>query len=1705
VCISSHTQGEETINVHFDWRRGIGGMPVSFRRAVEVEMAENNQADPVIGSPLPGNYWVRGLTGTTKWDTVSAGNNISWAFATTAAHGTYASANANLLTSGTATGTYNPLSDTGGDLELKQAVRAAVDSIEAVADVNFNEFTSTASFDTVDIKVMGFDNLNALGWGTFPGTDAMPGGGGEFEGFTLLATTGSGMTTDPLLGAGSNRQSTSLHEFLHTIGLGHPHDTGHGSTSWTTSNNTGAGEDDLDNRRYTTMSYERGGLNQNTQNRSYGSDVTPMALDVAALHHLYGSRANHTGNTVYTLTDPETAALDADGNDGNVSIGRAFYSIWDTGGTDQISYSGSNHALINLNEATLTGTDSAQLTAWIDDVEGTSAYAGLSQELKDDISDASYHAGGFFSRVYYDNGAAALGGYSIANGLYAEAAHRNGAVIENATGSNQSDIIIGNEQANTLLSSGGDDVVHGSAGDDTIKGGGGNDTLFGGDDDDTVVGDSGSDTINGGNGDDQLSGGADTDYLRGGSGDDSMDGGSGDDWIYWGSGTDEHDGGSGSDTISGDGTNFGSGATFDMQAGTYDNGASFTEQWVNFENYNNVLSASGSEQVLGTNDANTISTGGGNNTIDGRGGDDTLKGGGGADTIQGGTGTDDIEGGAGDDVIRGGSGVDNVDGGDGNDTIYFTSGHFRDNVDGGDGIDTLDATAQTNSGQVVNFLTGEMNGYGGDLDVANIEIYRDGSGSNEIHNRSVAGMEIYGGGGDDVIHAGNSSFETLDGGTGVDTLDTTLFNGTYTVNLATGATNFSPESFTNFENIVTGNGADTVTGTTGANIMRTNGGNDTLNGDAGDDILEGGSGGDALNGGAGEDTADYSGSSAGVNVDVTTGTASGGHAAGDSFSSIENLIGSAHNDVLRVANDVDAGAGNDRVIMGDAGIDGDVYQGGTGTDTFDASVYSWGTEVTIDLAGGSWSYFAGSEAVLGFDNIEGADGVGEILIGTAAANVINANGGDDTVDGGAGDDTLQGGSGDDTLQGGSGGDALNGGTGFDTAVYSGSAAAVTVSLQTGTAIGGDAAGDTLSSIEGLFGSAFGDYLKGDGGANRLEGDAGDDLVEGGAGADALVGGSGNDTAKYAGSAAAVTISLLTGNAVGGDAAGDSFSSIENLFGSSFADHLKGNAGANVLTGGSGADILDGWTGIDTADYGGSSSAVTISLQSGFTSGGHAAGDTLYGIENLNGSLFDDFLKGDAGANRLDGGAGDDILEGEAGADELVGGTGMDTARYVGSDAAVTISLETGNTAGGAAAGDTLSSIESLLGSAFDDYLKGDSGANTLDGYAGDDLLEGGAGADVLIGGSGIDTAHYAASSAAVTVSLLTGNAVGGDAAGDSFSSIENLIGSNFSDHLKGNAGDNVLAGGVGADILNGWTGNDTADYSGSAAAVTVSLLTGNAAGGDAAGDTLSSIEGLIGSGFDDYLTGDAGANTLDGYAGDNVLEGGAGGDVLIGGSGIDTAHYAASSAAVTISLLTGNAVGGDAAGDSFSSIENLIGSNFSDHLKGDGGNNVLAGGAGGDILDGWTGSDTADYSASSAGVTVSLLTGNAVGGDAAGDTLLSIENLIGSSQSDYLKGDNGDNVLVGGAGGDTLEGLTGNDRFVFYDGSGNDTVLDFVAGAGTDDVLDFSGNSFLNSFADFLANSSQAGADTVIDVGGLDQLTLAGVSRASMHVDDFVF
>jgi serralysin len=330
----------------------------------------------------------------------------------------------------------------------------------------------------------------------------------------------------------------------------------------------------------------------------------------------------------------------------------------------------------------------------------------------------------------------------------------------------------------------------------------------------------------------------------------------------------------------------------------------------------------------------------------------------------------------------------------------------------------------------------------------------------------------------------------------------------------------------------------------------------------------------------------------------------------------------------------------------------------------------------------------------------------DVLNGTDVQDIVAGFDGDDVLRGNGGDDFLIGGNDNDVLIGGEGADLLDGGAGEDTASYRDATGGVQAHLGEGQGIWGEAKGDVFVNIENLEGSDFRDMFWGDDNANELSGRGGDDFLSGeggddhilggdgedfmrgGAGADHLEGGEGKDGADYSDSNEGVWVDLSVGKGAHGSAQGDTLEGIEDLYGSNFDDTLTGDEGSNyirggkgddllkggggddhlvgdenndTLVGGAGADFLVGGDGLgDTASYSGSNAGVVVSLKNHSGQGGHAEGDTLYGIENISGSSFADALEGDDGANALYGMDGNDVLKGGGGADTLIGGMGRDT-------------------------------------------------------------------------------------------------------------------------------------------------------------------------------------------------------------------------------------------------------------------------------------------------------------------------------------------------------------------------------------------------------------------------------------------------------------
>ena len=1120
---------------------------------------------------------------------------------------------------------------------------------------------------------------------------------------------------------------------------------------------------------------------------------------------------------------------------------------------------------------------------------------------------------------------------------------------------------------------------------------------------------------------------------------------------------------------------------------------------------------------LGTNSTVTVNITGtsGNETITGTGGDDTINGRGGVDVIHAGAGNDAI--------------------------VLDTQLGFGSVLDGGDGFDTLVLGPPAGSPGLFGQNQVVYSPYF-PTTLTSIEAITFLSGPNDFVGAIIVEQQ-----------RAASGLNTLIGGAGRDVLYDVVFTpDTYTM------PNFTLVNWTsNIGDIH----SDIVT----LVVSPQSGGDYVLNardGLASTQSLIGGSGNDILNGSSGSDFLDGRG---GVNQLYGNG--------GNDALLIQNTrpFGGALTTYTYAGSLFDGGAGTDAIEVGGR-VD---FQGtlvsieriffdpaftatAPGQSSFDPARLILTRDQTTGLATNLSLFGNGTLEVNLSAGQSFSASAYTVDAGYTVGLILNGSTGNETIIGSVTSDRITGGDGDDLIEGRGSNDTIDGGNGIDTASYVNASGAVIVDLGGGTASGADG-NDTLVSIENITGSAFNDTLYGNSSANTIDGGAGDDGLYGFGGNDALLGGNGNDflrggngddtinggagfdRAGYYQTDAALggaTVDLrIVGPQNTGSLGWDTLIDIENVSGTPFADTLTGDAGDNwlwgssswigavqsatnndVIDGGGGNDliqvgfgnhILTGGSGSDTLLYsenGGPEVGVTVSLalQGGAQTTG-AGSWTLSGFENLSGGTGNDQLTGDGNANVLAGGDGNDLLVGGGGNDSLYG------------DGIYSI---TGPGSG---------SIRLL------------TDANIANGaVGGNDTLEGGLGDDLINGGVGSDTASYANASGAVIVDLGGGTASGADG-NDTLVSIENITGSAFNDTLSGNAvdsvlnggaghdflsgnagndvlaggtGDDVLFGGAGDDLLDGGTGFDRVAYSDAAAGVTVNLnlqgVAQNTGGGGI--DTLSGIENvsgtqfndtLIGDGFGNWLWGGTGNDNISAGAGDDLVEVGAGSHTLNGGTGIDTlslwGHATDITAAgVTFSLALQGAAQNTLQGMmNATGFENVSGSRYNDTLTGDAGANILLGDTGNDTLNGGDGNDTLygdgrisvdDHGTGFSGP-ITLF----------GDVMRDQNLGTGADGNDILNGGKGDDTLYGGRGNDIMSGGPGADRFIIEAQSGADRITDF---AHVDRVV-FDAFAGPHAFKDLILTA--VGKDVMITWGTGDSLVIEGYRPRDLTAADFTF
>ncbi|PVE24436.1 hypothetical protein DC522_10090 [Microvirga sp. KLBC 81] len=470
-----------------------------------------------------------------------------------------------------------------------------------------------------------------------------------------------------------------------------------------------------------------------------------------------------------------------------------------------------------------------------------------------------------------------------------------------------------------------------------------------------------------------------------------------------------------------------------------------------------------------------------------------------------------------------------------------------------------------------------------------------------------------------------------------------------------------------------------------------------------------------------------------------------------------------------------------------------------------------------------------------------------------------------------------------------------------------------------------------------------------------------------------------------------------------------------------SDRAYGGAGSEVFAGGQGNDFIDGGAGSDTVDYSGATGGINVDLsQTGQQAiGGGNDSDTLVNIENIIGGQHSDWIKGNGADNVLEGGAGNDTFEGGAGSDTLLGGEGEDTANYYGT-AAIRVDLRfngvSQNTLG--SGWDTLKDIENVNGSSNWDTIDGSDTANKLWGWSGSDSLNGHGGNDTLEGADGNDT----------------------------------LDGGADNDSLKGGIGNDSLIGGIGTDELIGEAGNDTlwggdgndmAVFFGLKAAYNISVTTADENTSYTVTHKVPAAENS-----QDTIVGAGGVDSLKGirllkFLGNNLTD-----------ASDDQLYAFSNSAAPTVVNLSGSGVKEN------SNVGTVVGVLSATDADGDALTYTLLTDAGGLFElddDGKTilvkkkeGLDYELHSTFTIKVRVSdgikNVSDDATVGTADRDVVIKIINeaeagnvtRIGTSASESLSGELGNDIIRGMGGSDTISGATGNDKI--FGGTGGDRL-----------------------------------------------------------------
>jgi len=752
--------------------------------------------------------------------------------------------------------------------------------------------------------------------------------------------------------------------------------------------------------------------------------------------------------------------------------------------------------------------------------------------------------------------------------------------------------------------------------------------------DDIIIGSAGHNWLRGNEGNDQLYGNGEGDSLVGGAGDDYLDGGAGDWDTAWYNQSEELNG-----------------INVNLAAGTAsDDGFGNTDTLVSIEN---VEGSAHDDIIVGDSNHNNLVGNEGNDVMYGADGDDNFSDRDGNDQTFGENGHDWFHASSGDDLLDGGAGNDTAD--------------YRAHTGTTSGI-TLDMTAIVDAGGYNNVVV-TADGFGNTDYLRSIERIH-ATDSDDSITGDANNNEFFGAGGNDILNGGDGDdflsgeddFDTLNGGAGNDHLD-----GGENDDSLTGGSEGDTFSFSRFTNQgdLTSFGEDVITDFSisedhlslyhvpeftsleALQSFATQDGSDVLISFVTNDF-----GIDETNSIRLQNMLLSDLPNMNISFSPIMGTDGDDVIDGGAFG--ENIVGGDGNDVLNGngGNDDLFGENGNDILNGGSGFDS--LKGGPGNDTLDGgadqdnAVYRWSGEtngVVVDLSNGTASNdgFGDSDTLLNIENIEGSE-FDDNITGDAGDNYLDGREGNDIIFGGDGHDGLAGGQGHDQLFGEAGSDwftghqgddLIDGGAGEDQVNYdswSGTTSGVSVDLSVITPLGGgysnvvvvtnDGFTDTdyLRNIENVSGTDFSDTLTGDALNNQLRGNGGDDVLTGNQGDDHLQGDDGDD----------------------------------NLNGGPGNDFLFGGPGVDTIDGGADWDNLafDNWTGVVNG--------VNVNLALNTVSDdGFGSTDSVFNIERVQGSDFDDIIAGDSFDNHLLGNGGNDTLSGGGGNDSLEGGLGDD--------------------------------------------------------------------------------------------------------------------------------------------------------------------------------------------------------------------------------------------------------------------------------------------------------------------------------------------------------------------------------------------------------------------------------------------------------------